>query len=378
MAKIIVLGAGRVGSAMALDLSQRHRVTAADISTTALSTLERNNLRTLPLDVTDPVALAGEAKNHDLVINAVPGFLGFQTLKQVLELGCHVVDISFFPEDPLPLAELAKKHAAIAVVDMGVAPGLSNIILGHYDQHLQIDRFRCLVGGLPKQRLWPFQYKAPFSPIDVIEEYTRPARLMVNGEILIKPALSDCELVSIENIGTLEAFNTDGLRSLLSTMPHIPQMEEKTLRYPGHANLINALIKGGFFDSTPLPGQAMSPLQFTSQILEKQWQLDAEEVEFTVLQVEMSGTSKTPTPVATQVSAFLYDEYDPQSGISSMARTTGYTCCATAELILQDYLTHPGLYAPEHIGAQPRCYEFLFKYLQERQVTVRFQRQVLE
>src|SRR5690606_36768209 len=115
----------------------------------------------------------------------------------------------------------------------------------------------------------PFEYKAPFSPVDVIEEYTRPARLMENGQVVTKPALTEIELMDFNGVGTLEAFNTDGLRSILHTMAHIPNMKEKTLRYPGHCELITALQRSGFFrrNNISCKGVDISPMEFTSAVL---------------------------------------------------------------------------------------------------------------
>jgi len=93
------------------------------------------------------------------------------------------------------------------------------------------------VGGLPIVRQWPYEYKAVFSPLDVIEEYTRTARFVENGRVVTRPALTDLERVDFEGVGTLEAFNTDGLRTLIQTIP-APNMKEKTLRYPGTRNRI--------------------------------------------------------------------------------------------------------------------------------------------
>ena len=132
-----------------------------------------------------------------------------------------------------------------------------------YNEEMKIDALETYVGGLPKVRKKPFQYKAPFSPADVIEEYTRPARLMENGHIIVRPALSDVEWIHFENLGTLEAFNTDGLRSLLYTMPHIKNQKEKTMRYPGHVDIIISLKESGFFSETPIDvnGTKISPIK---------------------------------------------------------------------------------------------------------------------
>ena len=164
--------------------------------------------------------------DYDLIISAVPGFMGFETLKTIIETKKNVVDISFFPENALELNELAQKNNVTALVDFGVAPGLGNILFGNYDKLMKIESYECYVGGLPKNKNQPLEYKAPFSPIDVIEEYTRPARLYENNNIITKQPLTDIETIKFDKVGELEAFNTDGLRSLLYTMSHIPNMKE--------------------------------------------------------------------------------------------------------------------------------------------------------
>ncbi|MEZ5068514.1 MAG: saccharopine dehydrogenase NADP-binding domain-containing protein [Bacteroidia bacterium] len=239
MSKIIVLGSGMVGSAMALDLATNHQVTVADINTAALDKLKakNNTLNVLTADVRNSAELINILQPFDLVVCAVPGFLGYQTLKNIIEAGKNTVDISFFPENCLELNDLAVKKNVTAIVDCGVAPGMGNIILGYYNEKFQITDFECLVGGLPKIKKWPFAYKAPFSPIDVIEEYTRPARYVENGCIVTREALSDVEQVEFEGVGTLESFNSDGLRSLLFTMPHIKNMKEKHCGIPAMLNM---------------------------------------------------------------------------------------------------------------------------------------------
>ena len=213
--------------------------------------------------------------------------MGYKTLEAVINAGKNVVDISFFPEDVLQLDKLAKEKNVTVITDCGVAPGVSNFIIGRYNEEMKVTSFECYVGGLPKERKPPFQYKAPFSPVDVIQEYIRPARLVENGNIVTKPALSEREIMMFDEIGELEAFNTDGLRSLIFTMNNIPDMKEKTLRYPGHIDLIIALKQAGFFETTPLRINEtdISPLEFTSKLLINEWKLGPEEEEFTVMKV---------------------------------------------------------------------------------------------
>jgi saccharopine dehydrogenase-like NADP-dependent oxidoreductase len=315
-------------------------------------------------------SLQKTVSEFDLVIGAVPGFMGYQTLEAVIDVGKSIVDISFCPEDALALDALARERDVTAIVDMGVAPGMGNVILGHHDARMKVEIFECLVGGLPRERKWPFAYKAPFSPVDVIEEYTRPARYVENGTVVTRPALSDAELVHFDEVATLEAFNTDGLRSLLTTMPHIPNMKEKTLRYPGHIQLIKALQAAGFFATEPLKirDAEFTPLEFTSRILIDEWKLSCEDPEFTIMRVRINGTEGEQPR---QYEYHLYDEYDAATQTSSMARTTGYTCTAGAELVLQGLYTEKGVSPPEYVGRNEACFASVMRYLAHRGVNYR-------
>lgn len=367
--QIVVLGAGMVGRAMAIDLAKDHRVTCIDINLNNL-TLLPDGIETRVADLSDTSQYHSLLQNCDMVVCAVPGFMGYKTLEAVIIQGKNVVDISFFPEDALQLHELAKQHSVTAIVDCGVAPGMSNWVLGYYNTIMKIDQFECMVGGLPKLRIKPWEYKAPFSPIDVLEEYTRPARYVENGHIITKPALSDVELIDFEYAGTLESFNTDGLRSLLFTMPDILNMKEKTLRYPGHIKLIQSLIKAGFLNHEPMQvqGQQVSPMQFTSKILFEQWKLGEAEPEFTIMKIVMKGMMHDKQVC---VEYFLYDEYDEATKTSSMSRTTGYTCTAAVNLLLKNFFNEKGIFPPELVAPTPGCFEFVMDYLAKRNVHYR-------
>lgn len=370
MNKIIVLGAGMVGSAMAIDLVKEHEVTITDLSQTVLDKVTQRNdkLKAQVLDVTNTDLLKTTISNYDLVICAVPGFLGFETLKNIIEAKKDVVDISFFPEDALELNQLAQENGVTAIVDCGVAPGMGNIILGYYNEKMTITDFECLVGGLPKTKVWPFCYKAPFSPVDVIEEYTRPARYVENSQIITREALTDCEYVEFEEVGTLESFNSDGLRSIIQTMAHIPNMKEKTLRYPGHVEYIKVLKSSGFFseESIDVNGTAVKPLDFTSKILFDEWKLGATEPELTVMRISIKGKCTKGEDCA--ITYHLHDEYDPETQTSSMARTTGYTATAAANLFLKGIFTEKGVFPPELIGKHEEVFHFVLNYLEERKV----------
>src|SRR6187549_3427295 len=372
--KVAVLGAGMVGSAIAMDLASRHHVSAFDVNNTNLDILKKRNPRieTQQADLQNYSLYTQLLASFDIVVTAVPGFMGYKTLEAVINCGKNIVDISFFPEDVLQLDKLAKEKGVTVITDCGVAPGMSNFIIGHHNEEIKIDSLEIYVGGLPKVRKKPFQYKAPFSPADVIEEYTRPARLMENGHIIIRPALSEVEWIHFEDLGTLEAFNTDGLRSLLYTMPHIRNQKEKTMRYPGHVDIIISLKESGFFNETPIDIDGpdgyrvkVSPLKVTSQILFNEWKLGLEEEELTVMKVKLIGKKDGEQKT---IEWNLLDYYDHETKISSMARTTGYTCTAAVNLIAQGLFSEKGVFPPELVGKHKNCFDFILEYLKARKV----------
>jgi lysine 6-dehydrogenase len=367
MNKIIVLGAGMVGRAIAIDLAKKHNVVSADICEDSLNKLSAiKNIETIKSDLSDKNNIKNLIKDSNLVVSAVPGFMGFETLKTIIESGKDVVDIAFFPEDALQLDELAKKNNVTAIMDCGVAPGMSNAILGYHNTKMTVENFEFYVGGLPLERTLPFQYKAPFSPIDVIEEYIRPARFVENGKIVIKPALSETELIEFEEVGTLEAFSTDGLRSLIKTM-NIPNMKEKTLRYPGYIDQIKLLKDYGFFqtEEVEIDGKHIRPIDLTSKLLISKWKLEDDEPEFTVMKIIISGIENNKK---VKYIYELFDKFNKETQTSSMARTTGYSCTSAVELVLNSDYIEKGLFSPEFLGAENNCLKKMLAYQKDRNI----------
>jgi saccharopine dehydrogenase-like NADP-dependent oxidoreductase len=292
--------------------------------------------------------------------------MGFATARAVIEAGVNMVDISFFEEDPFELDGLARERGVMVLTDCGVAPGCSNLILGRMERELdRVDRFSCYVGGLPTVRFQPYEYRAVFSPIDVIAEYTRPARLKVNGRVVVREALTEIEHLDFAGVGTVEAFNTDGLRSLLDCP--VPDMTEKTMRYPGHAARMAMLRDTGFFSEEPIEigGAKVRPIDLTARLLFPAWQLQPGEEDLTVMRVEVEGLSAGQRVVRRWD---LLDRFDRSAGITSMARTTGYTCTAAVRLVAAGLWRRTGVVAPEELGAQPGCCDFILERLAERGV----------
>jgi saccharopine dehydrogenase-like NADP-dependent oxidoreductase len=373
--KIVVLGAGRVGKAIAIDLKKKFHVVSADLNKEELDFLSSNyGIECVQADLSKAENISRLIKDASLVISAVPGFMGFKTIKTIIENGKDVVDIAFFPEDPFELDELAKEKSVTAIVDCGVAPGMGNIILGRYNRQMKVEKYECLVGGLPVERHWPYEYKAVFSPIDVIEEYIRPARYVQNGKLVVREALSDAELINFPGVGTLESWNSDGLRSLIKTIK-VPDMIEKTLRYPGTIQYLKVLRETGFFSYNEIDvnGKLIRPIDLTARLLFPIWKLREGEEDYTIMRIVIEG-EENGKRIKYQYD--LLDRYDKETKTISMARTTGYTCTAAANLLIEKKYTKKGIIPPEYLGEEAENYQFILNYLKDRNVVYR--RSILE
>lgn len=368
MKRITVLGCGLIGATIVRDLANESEfaVRAVDLSEQALDGLAEH-IERQQADLSDQNEIRRVIADADVVVGAVPGRFGQAMLRTVIEAGKPISDISFAPENPLELDELAKERNIAAVVDAGVSPGLSNLAVGRGDALLdRVEKATILVGGLPVPRYWPYEYRSVFSPTDVIEEYTRPARLIENERVVTREALSEVEMIDFEGIGTLEAFNTDGLRTLLDTVRAV-NMKEKTLRYPGHVDRMRMMRETGFFSDEPVKvdGIDVVPRRLTESLMFSQWQRPADEEELTVLRVDVAGSSGGKTR---SYRFDLLDRTDFETGTSSMARTTGFPCAIIAGLLARGEIRTPGVLPLEILGRDERLYERIIAELERRGV----------
>lgn len=370
MKKVLVLGGGLVGSVIAKDLLREDglEVVVADNSRNRLDKIEKTSgLKCILSDLSKEGAVKEISDGFDMVIGAVPGYLGFKVVKEAIDIGKNVVDISFSEKDYMELDSIAKEKNVTAIFDCGVAPGMSNILAKSLSKELDsTESIRIYVGGLPQVRYWPYEYKIVFSPYDVIEEYTRPARVVEKGQIITKEALSDVEKIDIQGVGTLEAFNTDGLRSLLYTM-NVPDMAEKTLRFPGHVEKMKILRYTGFFGKEPIDvkGAIIRPLDLTARLLFPLLELKEDERDFTVMRVEAKGKKEGRNLI---LSYSLIDYFDAETKTTSMARTTGFPAAIIARMILNGEFEHTGVLPPEVISENDTLFKNLIFQLESRGV----------
>jgi saccharopine dehydrogenase-like NADP-dependent oxidoreductase len=358
--RITVLGAGLIGRAMVFDLSGEHEVTVADISAENLAAAARWPCRTVQADVLKPGVLEEIAGEADIVLSAMPGAIGFRLLERLIELGKDVVDISFTEEDPTALSERAAARGATVIADCGVCPGLSNILAAHAARHRfqRLDRYVCYVGGLPRTPQPPWFYRNPFAAESVIDEYTRPCRFRIGGQPVTLEPLSGAETIEFAETGPLVAFHTDGIRTLLASLPEVPTLVEKTLRHAPHYEFIVRLREAGFFAPDVLPA--------LTTVARRAWRFEPGEADITVMRLLFEGVLREGEPARLHMD--LVDHYDAENGLLSMARTTGYTATAAARLVLDGRFRRPGVHPPEVLGFEPDLCRALLEMLGQRSI----------
>ncbi|MBA2354854.1 MAG: saccharopine dehydrogenase NADP-binding domain-containing protein [Acidobacteria bacterium] len=351
---VLVLGGGVVGEAVAWDLTHTSpvaRVTVADADQARLEALRgRLDVDVRLADLSDVAQVARLAVNADVTVGALPSTLALAVIEARAAVGGRHVDVSFLAEDPRRYDAAARASGAVIQFDCGIAPGVSHVLVGEAVIAMaRTATVRIDVGGLPQHPVAPFFYKAPFAAVDVIEEYTRPARLVRAGQPVTLPALSEPDTIVVDGVGPLESFNTDGLRSLMDTV-RADHMVERTLRYPGHLAMIQALSDAGCFATTPVRvGELwIEPRRMTAAVLFPQWAYAPGERDLTVLRVETSGVDDSGGAVRRGWE--LVDRVGADSPLSSMARTTGLPAAIVARWLVDGTITTPGVHPPERLG----------------------------
>lgn len=346
--RVLVLGAGRVGSVVAEELSAGYDVTVADSDPGRLSRFEPV-ARTVLVDARDTARLAELVKGFDVVVDALPGSLGYWVLKLCAKLRRNLVDVSFMPEDPLPLSREVEEAGIAVVVDAGFAPGLSNAFVGRvYAEFGGLERAVINVGGIPKEPRPPLYHLVLFSPYDLIGEYLRPARLVRDYRVVEVDPLSVIEKVRVGPF-ELERFPTDGLRTLLRTV-RAREMVEYTLRWPGHLERMRVLKELGFFKPENLAR--------TLEVILPLMQYDSPDI--SLMEVAITSSSGWGR-------LYLYDE--ATGSHTSMARVTGFVTSVTARLLIEGKLPR-GLIPPERLGADRELFDYVVEYLRAKGVKV--------
>lgn len=374
--KIIILGCGNIGSVIASDLADclpSAEILIADKKLSrareVASATKRANISGVGLDARSHRELVTALEKCDLTVGALPGDVGYGSTEAAIDAGIDMVDVSYMPENPLKLNKKAEKADVTVVPDCGVAPGISNVLIGHSRSRLdKVDGIYVMVGGLPEKPIPPLDYTITWSSEGLIDEYTRTAKIVEKGELKNAEVLTGLEVIEFPGVGKLEAFYTDGLRTLIYTMKNVETMWEKTLRYPGHVAKIKLLKALGFFGKKPVRVEDISiqPWKLTAKLLETK--LRRPDIpDFLALKVQVHGKRGEED---TRFVYHILDRCDQKRGVSAMARTTAYPASILAQLMVRGDIEVKGVVPLETLGAQEGLYQRIMAELEKHQIKI--------
>ncbi len=356
--RMLVLGAGLQGSACAYDLLQNPEVTEvrlADLKPDPLAPflkpLSGPRLIPTPLDVRDQNAVRALMRESDAVMSAIPYYLNLDLARLAVEVGTNFTDLGGNTEIVLEQKKLeaqAREKGVSVVPDTGVAPGMVNIL-----SQMGIDRLdetsavRIYVGGLPQHPEGPLKYQVVYSLEGVLDYYTTLSWVLRDSKLTHVTALSELETIPFDApVGDLEAFHTAGGLSLMAQRyaGKVATMEYKTLRYPGHAQIMEAIRELGLLELTPLDvkGQHVVPRDVAVAAMGPRLR-KANSPDLVALRVVVEGT-KDGKPKRHQWD--LVDHADEAKGISAMMRTTGFTLSITGQMQAGGDVA-PGVHTPD-------------------------------
>ena len=372
--KVIVLGSGKIGSIIARDFSESNpgaKVTLGDISEERARAAASGIKRAIGTTITtsDHEALTEQLSEYDLILGALPGDYGYRALEAAIEAKVDTVDVSFTPENPMQLDGAAKNAGVTVIPDCGVAPGLSSILTGYSVSRLdKVQEAHIMVGGIPETPVPPLGYTITWSAEGLIDEYVREVTIIEKGEKVQVPALSGLEEIDFPGVGELEAFYTDGLRTLAVSFPEVESMWEKTLRYSGHVEKVRLLRELGFFSDEPVTveGTEVQPRLVTARLLERTlWKPEVGDL--LAMNIEVRGEA------GGKKAGFrhrIVDRFDHDTGVTAMARTTAYTASIVAGMLAQGTIKGPGVIPPEKLGMKEGFTENLMSQLKQRGVLI--------
>ena len=357
--RMLVLGAGLQGSACAYDLLQNPEVSQVRLADLRFDHLPEflkphsgPRLLPTPLDVRDREAVAAVMRESDAVMSAIPYYLNLSLAECAVEAGVHFCDLGGNTEivfQQKALADRAKAKGVTVIPDCGVAPGMVNILAEHGIRQMDtVESVRIYVGGLPQHPQPPLNYQVVYSLEGVLDYYTTLSWVLRGGERTQVTALSERERIDFPApVGSLEAFHTAGG---LSTMAFryegkIPEMEYKTLRYPGHAEILETIRELGLLDLEPVEvkGIKVAPRDvFVAVVGPKLFKPKGKDL--LALRVIVRGT-KGGKPAERRFD--LVDRYDEAHGISAMMRTTGYSLSITGQMQVRRQVGPAGVWTPD-------------------------------
>ncbi len=367
--KIAVLGCGFIGHAVVkafcLFGPKDVEIFAYDLNPCVIECdIPINAIRA---NLENDVELRSAIESVDIVIDALPGRLGFRALKAAASIGKDVISVSYMPENPLELDGEFRARGCTAIPDAGLAPGLSNLLAGIALRELDnADLLGIYVGGLPKEPIGVLKHAITWSPEDFIEEYTRRARIIRNGSIVEVDPLQEIDVVEIPRFGLFDAFYTDGLRTMLYTLKsRVKNAFEKTIRHHGHLYVMRILRDLGLFELDPIEvnGVKIPPRRFLAALF-RQKHLAKDVEDLAVLYVIAFRESQI-------VKYLAWAYHDRALGLNAMSKVTGFVAYEFARLLIEEKdEIGRGVVPPELIGLNDRLGKRIINEIVRRGINV--------
>ena len=352
---MLVLGGGLQGSACAYDLLTQtdvEKVTIADVRADAGAAFlpEDERLERVALDFSDPEATLELMRSHDVVMSAAPYYFNDTLARLAIQAGCDYTDLGGNTEilfEQLEFSDDAQQAGCTLIPDVGLAPGLVNVLAAAGIRRLdRAEEVRMYVGGLPQRPKPPLNYQVVYSLKGVLDYYTTPSFVIRDGKPLEVEALSELEPVEFPGLGMLEAFHTAGGASLLPWRyeGRVERLEYKTLRYPGHAEIIRSIRELGLLSLDPVDvrGGQVVPRDLVIAVLRPL--LTSTDPDLVALRVVATGT-KDGRSLTHQWD--LLDREDEEHGITAMERATGFTLSIVGLLMGRDVIDTTGVMPPD-------------------------------
>lgn len=368
--KVLVLGAGMMGSAVVFDLAKSdlvESITVADIDAGRARTVSEkiggSKTKAVAVDVRSYNDVVKLIKDCEVTISAVTLYHNDMLTKAAIQGRRHFCDLGGSDEilkGQKALDMDAKRADVVIVPNCGLAPGMANVIAMYgVNKFDRVQSVKIRVGGLPEHPRPPLNYQLVFSIEGLLKEYTERAKVLRGGKVEYVNPLSEVETVEIPGFDkSLEAFHTSGGASLLPELleGRVDSLDYKTIRYRGHAEKMKTLLDLGFANTDPISigDHIATPRELFGELLKKKLSFGDRDV--VLMKVDVQGVKEGREQTVTFT---MIDRFDQHTSQTAMMRTTAYPVSIIAQMIVKGEISSKGVSTPEECVPPGRFIEEL-------------------